>query len=156
MGRSSQMDAKPFADVRRFITLPHAQRSLLLKVIPIVALVRLALWTVSFATARRLLQRRAITAVVNRRFAETQAAELAWAVRAASRCIPGATCLTQSLALQFLLTQTGRPCALRIGVAKLPTRALTAHAWIDCAGEVLLDQPADVRAYAVLASLEMP
>lgn len=155
MGRSSQMDARPFADLRRFIALPHAQRSLLLKVIPMVAMVRLALWTMSFATARQLLQRRAITAVVNRRLAKTQAAELAWAVRAAGRCIPSATCLTQSLALQVLLTQTGRPCALRIGVAKLPARPLTAHAWVDCAGEVLLDQPADVRAYAVLASLEM-
>jgi hypothetical protein len=84
------------------------------------------------------------------------ARELAWAVRAASRWVPGATCLTQSLALQFLLTQIGRRCVLRIGVARTFPRALTAHAWVDCGGEVLLDQPVDVRAYAVLASLEMP
>jgi hypothetical protein len=149
------MDAGPFTDLRRFIGLPDAQRSLLLKVIPIVALVRLALWTMSFATARQFLQCRAITGLVSRRLVATQAAELAWAVHAASRGIPAATCLTQSLALQFLLTQTGRPAALCIGVAKLSTSPLTAHAWVECAGEVLLDQPADVRAYALLASLEM-
>ena len=150
------MDVRPFTDLRRFIGMPHVQRSVLLKVIPIVAVVRLALWTVSFATASEFLQCRAIRGIVSRSLTRAQAAELAWAVRGASRYIPAATCLTQSLALQFLLRQTGRACALRIGVAKHSSRALRAHAWVDCAGEVLLDQPADVRAYTVLASLEMP
>src|ERR1044071_2727805 len=150
------MEVKPFADLRRFIGMPHAQRSVLLKVMPIVAMVRLALWTVSFATASEFLQGRGLRGIVSRSFARRRPAELAWAVRGASRYIPAASCLTQSLALQFLLTQTGRACGLRIGVTKQSSRALSAHAWVDCAGEVLLDQPADVRAYTVLASLEMP
>lgn len=149
------MGVKPFTDVRRFIGLPHAQRVLLVRVAAVVAVVRLALWVMPFASLWRLLQRPASTRMLRRSFHQTQTTELAWAVRAASRWIPAATCLTQSLALQFLLTHTGHRCMLRIGVARTFDHLLTAHAWVDCGGEVLLDQPADVHTYSVLASLEM-
>jgi hypothetical protein len=149
------MGVKSLNDLRRFISLPRAQRVLLLRVAAVVAVVRMALWIMPFASVWRLLHRPVSTRILGHSCDQMQAVELAWAVRAVSRWVPAATCLTQSLALQFLLTQTGRRCVLRIGVARTFPRPLTAHAWVDCGGEVLLDQPADIHAYAVLASLEM-
>ena len=44
--------------------------------------------------------------------------QMVWAVTVVSRYLPGATCLTQALAAQALLTQSGFPSQVEIGVAK--------------------------------------
>jgi len=60
--------------------------------------------------------------------------ELRWAVAAAARRIPGATCLVQALALQRLLAQSGHRSQLRIGVDKAGAE-FDAHAWLMLEGE---------------------
>ena len=77
-----------------------------------------------------------------------------WAVEAASRRIPMASCLTQSLALQFLLTRSGRSSKLHIGVKKDQLTGFQAHAWVEIAGNPLLSTPAEIADYAHLLSLE--
>ena len=47
-------------------------------------------------------------------------------------------CLTNALAVQFLLGRRGYSTVLRIGVAKKDGSALEAHAWLEHEGEVLL------------------
>jgi hypothetical protein len=67
--------------------------------------------------------------------------EIAWAVAAASRYVPKATCLVQALAAESLLAQAGYPSRLHIGVApgKPPDgRGLDAHAWLECGGQALV------------------
>ena len=59
-----------------------------------------------------------------------------WAVRAAGRRVPGATCLVSSLALQRLLSRHGHASELHIGVARRDG-AFAAHAWVVCDGQVL-------------------
>ena len=120
----------------------------------LVAGIRVALWTLSFATLQRLLKQRALAALFPRNLAELPVARLAWAVETTSRRIPDATCLTQALALQFLLTRAGRPSALRIGVARSGARGFQAHAWVECEGRTLIDRPEDVAGYTPLASWE--
>ncbi len=73
---------------------------------------------------------------------------IVWAVRAAARRVPGATCLVSSLALQRLLSRNGHPSELHIGVARRDG-ALAAHAWVVCGGEVLDGEGGD-DAYARL------
>ena len=64
--------------------------------------------------------------------------ELAWAVEAASRYVPRATCLVQALALQALCARRGQATALRIGVAHGERRELEAHAWLEGEGRILI------------------
>jgi len=140
--------------IGRYLRLPAAERALLPRLAMLVAAIRLALWTLPFATLQRLLKLRALAALFPRGLAEVPVARLAWAVETTSRRIPSATCLTQSLALQFLLTRAGRASALRIGVARSGARGFQAHAWVECEGRTLIDRPEDVAAYTRLASWE--
>jgi transglutaminase superfamily protein len=68
----------------------------------------------------------------------TVAHDVAWAVRCVSRAVPGATCLTQALAAQLLLSRRGVESRLRIGVARTPAGRLRAHAWLESDGVVVL------------------
>jgi len=64
--------------------------------------------------------------------------DLAWAVGAASRYVPRATCLVQALALQAMCARRGHVTALKIGVAHGKRRELEAHAWLESEGRILI------------------
>ena|SRR5258706_15909508 len=72
--------------------------------------------------------------------------EIAWAIQAVSRRIPGTHCLARSLALNAMLRSTGHASEVRIGVARSSTGALDAHAWVVCGGQALPDE--DLGRYA--------
>lgn len=59
-------------------------------------------------------------------------------------------CLPRSLALYRFCLAAGLPARHVIGVRRLP---FAAHAWVECAGQPLLDDPADIATYSVLAYL---
>ena len=74
--------------------------------------------------------------------------EAAWAITAAARRVPRTRCLEWSLALRGLLAQAGIAGELRIGVAAAGSGAITAHAWVDAAGDSW--SWGDVERYSVL------
>ncbi len=59
-------------------------------------------------------------------------------------------CLPRSLALYRFLLSIGLPADHCIGVQRFPFEA---HAWVECGGRVLLDQPENVATYAVLTRI---
>jgi hypothetical protein len=59
------------------------------------------------------------------------------AVRRVSRVVPGATCLTQALAVQAFLERRGLPTRLHIGVRD-SGEAVRAHAWLDSQGMTVI------------------
>ena len=63
-------------------------------------------------------------------------ARMPWAVACVSRRIPGASCLTQALALQAMLARAGRACRIEVGVAR--EDEFEAHAWVVCGTEIVL------------------
>ena len=66
---------------------------------------------------------------------------IAWAVRAASGVIPGASnCLVRALATQTLLGRYGYRAELRIGVRKAVDGGLAAHAWLESGGAVVIGE----------------
>jgi len=86
--------------LRRFTQLTMAERWILIRVLLVVGVARAALWLLPIQAARRVVARAA-------NGAEGDSVEhLVWAVRIASRYLPGATCLTQALAAQALLTRS--------------------------------------------------
>ena len=141
--------------ISRFFRLPSSDRSLLPRVVLLLAGIRLALWLVPLSLLRRALAQPLVRAAFPLRLVRLPAERLGWIVQVASRPIPAATCLTQSLALQFLLARSGRPSSVRIGVTRNAARDFQSHAWVDCAGQILLDRPEEVAGYTTLVSWEV-
>ncbi|CAN5867869.1 hypothetical protein BH11PSE3_BH11PSE3_08110 [soil metagenome] len=115
--------------VAKFFALPGADRRLLVEALATLVLVRLGLRMVAIERLRAWARRmRPGSAPVER---------LAWAVRVASRRLPGTTCLGSALTLQRLLSTGGHPSELHIGVARQADN-FAAHAWLTCNGRILV------------------
>jgi hypothetical protein len=117
--------------LKRFVRLTGTERLLLIRVGIVVGVTRVALWFLPAGTVRRVSVRVA-------RGTAGSVEQLVWAVETVSRYLPHATCLTQALAAQGLLFQSGFPSQVEIGVAKDDRRRLQAHAWVVCYGQVVL------------------
>jgi len=103
----------------------------------LVSLIRIGLWILPFRVVHR-----AVVARSSRRDGSSHSiGSITWAVTAAARRVPRATCLTQALAGMLLLGANGHPALLRVGVAKKEDGGLRAHAWIDSGGETILGDP---------------
>lgn len=134
--------------VRRFFGLPPADRRLLIRAAFLVASFRLGLRFVPFKTLQRISS--SVRAVPSHRVPPA-VSRLSWAVAAAGRRIPGASCLTEALAMQFLLSRRGITSQVCIGVRKSPDGVFQAHAWVEREGAVIIGGPAEER-YARLVA----
>jgi hypothetical protein len=111
-----------------------------------------ALWIFPFRELQRVISSRGrLPLAVS---PDVPVGRLVWAVRAASRRIPAASCLTQSLALHCLLSSAGHHSEVRIGVGKDMEGRFAAHAWVECAGQPLLSGPEEVERYVQLLTVE--
>jgi hypothetical protein len=97
--------------------------------------VRVGLTTLRFATVRSLIMDRA-RPITDRYTIE----QIVWGVRAVSRYVPNATCLTQALVVQRFLITSGYRCRFRLGVAKDAVRGFEAHAWVECDERVVIGE----------------
>ena len=141
--------------IRKFLSLSTADRSLLLKSAFLLGVITLGLELRSFQTMQRFsMGKRQKTARV-RHADRPLANRIAWAVRVASRYVPAATCLSQALAARMLLKQQGYPARLHIGVAKGERGQLEAHAWVESEGSIVVGNSRDLSRYTPLPSLEM-
>ncbi len=126
--------------LRAILRLPATDRRLLVEACATVVAIRIGLRTVKIEKLRRWATRGGGgLASVDR---------IVWATGAVCRRVPGATCLVHSLALQRMLLRHGQASELHIGVAKRDG-ALTAHAWIVCAGR-RFDRGGNDEAYVPL------
>ena len=121
---------------RRVLRLTAREWALLATALPVVVLLRLGLWLLPFKVLRSAVSRLARPdSKPSRRLTPKQ---VAWAVRAVSRCVPRATCLTQALATQAILAFLGFIATLRIGVAPGANGALEAHAWLEYGDRIII------------------
>jgi Transglutaminase-like superfamily len=135
--------------IQQFTELPAGEGKLLLRAFALVAAIRLLLWTVPFRFARQLGSTRA---AVSPSLATIPLKRLSWAVQAAARRIPGASCLTQALALRQLMARAGHAANLRIGVAK-DVNGFSSHAWIEHKGEILIGDNGDLDRYSPILAV---
>jgi hypothetical protein len=66
------------------------------------------------------------------------ARQLARRIERLARIVPGASCLTQALALQWLLARAGHGCELLVGVRRDEAGHFAAHAWVACNERIVL------------------
>ena len=112
-----------------YFALPRADRRLLIEAFATLVFVRVALQVWPIERLRQWSGRLGRGAKPVDR--------IAWAVRVASRRLPGTACLSSALALQRLLSAQGRVSELHIGVAR-QDKGIIAHAWIVCDEQVLI------------------
>lgn len=116
--------------------------------LPLVARVRWQLWRVPLASSSALWRERSTRELqaAHARGARPLAPFEVWrrshAIGRAARLIPQASCLTQALALQSVLSSCGEICSLVLGVDKSSKPGakinFEAHAWIEWQGRVLI------------------
>jgi hypothetical protein len=98
----------------------------------------LGLWLLPFRRVRALVARMKPVPTLLPGGDPAAIDRVAWAVTAASRWVPAATCLTQALAAQVLLARCGLSGRLHIGVSKDARQRLVAHAWVESQGRVVV------------------
>lgn len=133
---------------RKFRSLTWFERRVFLASIALLPLTQLALRCVAFRALRAITDRpRSFRREPPDR---ARAVRIAHMVAAAADCGPyAATCLPQSLVLQWMLRRDGMRGELRWGV-KTVTGGVAAHCWIELDGAPLIDSPAVHRHFAVL------
>ena len=146
-GPSHEFHAKPISRLKRYMGLSVAEKILLFRALFLVSAIRLGLCLLPFRVLQRFTQKE------NRSSnAAYSVSQYVWAVRAVSRYVPGATCLTQALAAQALLTQSGRDSHIEFAVKKDERRRFLAHAWLVC-GEHIVIGRAEAEGYQPLEAV---
>lgn len=127
---------------RRAATLNASDWELLQRAFVAVARIRITLWILPW---RRLTASHGTRAELSHHSVAPQ--HLEWAVKAVSRVVPYATCLTQALALHRLLSRYGHSSTVQVGVRNADGQ-FSAHAWVEQDGVLLLGTSADVAGYS--------
>jgi hypothetical protein len=140
--------------VRVFWHLEWKERFLLIEALAAVVAVRLGLSLLPFQKLRAMVRWAGRCPVGAHKADALPVERVAWAVRAVSEFVPGASCLTQALSGQALLLRRRRPTRLHIGVAKGSQEKLSAHAWLECDGQIVLGDHGYLAAYAPFPTLE--
>jgi hypothetical protein len=135
----------------KFSLLPVPEKRLLLKAAFLLYAVRLGLWLLPFQLFRRLLAARKRAAVRQQTTDHAAVERIVYLIRAASRFVPAATCLTQAITSLVLLQQLGYPARLRIGVAKAQQGPLEAHAWVESEGRIIIGRVPNLGRFSVLS-----
>lgn len=135
----------------RFLFYPYQKKKLLSQSLLLIWMIRIGLWLFAFKSLNNWLfyfesaesgqaDRVLINNVVN-------------SVRACSRYVPFASCLTQALATRTLLQMRGQHSQLKIGVKKDENAKFVAHAWIEIDGRIIIGKHSRHQQYVVLESI---
>ena len=149
--------------VAKFIGLGRRDRALALAAARTLAVTWIGLRTIGFTAVKRRAARvtganprpHAWCGPPPRRLVSPPGVErISWAVRAASRFIPGGSnCLLRALATQSMLGRFGYRSELRIGVRKADEGGIAAHAWLESGGAVVIGE-FELEEYVPLAPPE--
>lgn len=123
-----------------------------IKVVSLVAAIRLGLWFVSFRKIQAWVNRLTCPQV-DPQISQLTPDQIAGAVERISRYIPRATCLTQALTTQILLGRCGHSSSLTIGVARNEKNQFRAHAWVKHNDQVIIGGTEDsLKQYTALSA----
>lgn len=110
----------------RFLLLPIWKKAFLLRCLLLVATMRVGLSLFKFERLRKVTSRGDLSGETDVDYLK----RVAWGVSRASAYVPGASCLTQALAGQYLLSRRGVASQIRVGVDRESRQQVKAHAWL--------------------------
>ena len=142
--------------LRRFLALALGERRVLVKATFWLAVVKLGLGRIPFATLRRLTTGGGRNGA---RLAGDRAVldQVPWAVTVAGRYVPGrTTCLSRALTVQGMLARLGYPSRLHVGVLRGKQGEVEGHAWVECEGRILIGgTPSEIGKFTPLAVFDV-
>jgi len=141
--------------IRKLLGLSSAEQALLVQVFGLLVVVRAALWLIKFKKLQSLLSRVEVRGSRKLNSRAVPAERVARFVAAASRYVPRASCLTQALVANTLLRRAGHDAVLRVGISRQAGTDLRAHAWVECAGKVVIGRIKDFEDFQPLPPLQM-
>ncbi|MDG4882476.1 lasso peptide biosynthesis B2 protein [Mesorhizobium sp. WSM4884] len=118
----------------KILSLSGPEMLFLARCLAVVSAVRIGLTLCSYNRVRALVTR--LEARGDADIADLR--RIAWGVAAAARFVPGASCLTQALAGQYLLARQGNASKIRIGIERGTGEELKAHAWLVSGDHIVL------------------
>ena len=131
--------------IQTWAKLPSRERRLLLRALPLVLVVRIALWVLPWRWTMALSRR---FSVARARRATGTVDEIVRAVTRAGGRVPRATCLTRAIAASVMLGRRGVPASIRFGVARDAGGKLIAHAWVESGERIVIGGTTSPRRYA--------
>ena len=135
---------------RRARRLPVSSWTTLARVLPLLALVRVALWTLPYRVVAHLFDVNSEDIVVRPKEDPKKATALVRTVAWAGRTLlADRPCLTQALACRWLLARRGYDADLKLGVRRSEDGSgIVAHAWLEMDGRVILGGGDSAESYA--------
>jgi hypothetical protein len=122
----------------KFLRLSSLEKRILIQVAFLLGAIKLGLMLLPFRTVRRLLHGPGEEPITGPHEGDYQR-QVVWATTVAGRYLLGdGACLTQALAVEWLLRRRGIPAYLHMGVLKDEAQRLRAHAWVENNGTVVI------------------
>ena len=141
----------------KFIRLPWSTQVTLIEVGALLVAIRLGLAMLPYDRLAAIIERHAVPVSNKRRRRLAYAPSVTWAASGlAGMLIGNRPCLTQALVVTLLLKRAGREPDLKIGVSKDRADLLTAHAWVEMDGRVIIGGRHAHARYAELAPIRPP
>ncbi|WP_048190974.1 lasso peptide biosynthesis B2 protein [Methanobacterium sp. SMA-27] len=122
--------------IHSFYKLSSEKKSLFIKSLILTIFIRLSLSLLSFSRGKKISKIFSIPP--NNSKATSTIGDIIWSVRVVSPYIPRATCLTQAITGQILLSRYNHRSNLKIGVMK--GDEFEAHAWLEIGDEIVLGE----------------
>jgi len=122
--------------INSFYKLSSEKKSLFIKSLILTIFIRLSLTLLSFPRVKKISKR--ISKPNNNQKDTASIKDIVWSVQAVSPYVPKATCLTQAITAQILLSRYNHRSNLKIGVIK--AEEFEAHAWLEIDDKIVLGQ----------------
>lgn len=132
-----------------FIGSPFTKKKLILHCFSLLWAFRICLWILPFRWVNQKFGNNT-GHHRNDRAEWAKVIEIAETIRACSKYVPAATCLTQAFAARSVLRHYGQHSEITIGVNNQAEAGFKAHAWISLYGKVIVGDHRDRERYVVL------
>lgn len=140
--------------VHKYISLSSQSRTLLIQAFLWLSLIHVGLRVIPLRHLHSVVKWAIANATHQKPSDEIQIENIIWAIETATSYVPGhPKCLARALSTKILMHQYGYPCNLQVGVAKDRNAGLSAHAWIEHDGQVLIGGGRDLASFTPLPSI---
>ena len=137
----------------KYFSLSSQVRILLSQAFLLLGFIHVGLWLFPFRYLDLFVKWAIANSVNQKQLSAVTEETIIWAIETATSYLPGQPkCLARALATKVLLHRYGYTCDLRIGVTKSSSLGLTAHAWIERDGHVLIGGGRDLSSFTLLPS----
>ena len=122
--------------IHSFFKLSSNKKDLFIKSLILIIFIRISITIFSFSNVKKISKRFSRQNINHNN--KITIKDIIWSVKAASIYVPRATCLTQAITAQILLSRHNHTSKLKIGVTK--NDKFVAHAWLEIDDKIVLGE----------------